>query len=354
MPPRKKRKINPQPSEVEGGQERSHTCRKVSFYKAANEQYKEKILLFIEKVHQLASHGTLFLKYYVTRYFQENQQIPVVDGYFVEATLYLLNTGTAWKPKNAEKQRWKEVLTPYVSEYKNLVQFTSALSKFDHQPINYLVTAIVTNMKVNVQENFTKMLFRFINFRLRLKENKGKPELAQLLRNAKSLKNWIYGDNMADEAEPIGVDSTLIDDLKSLNIPFSEDRNVAYRLRQDPMSFLPSYCLLSLKFEENGYSLFNALPLRKSVIQSHVIIDFQILCDSIIGITKKEVDSLPDKKILWSRVFRTGTKAFKPAAGMEYTSVATDGVALSVHLANPNAKRSFKTKAESKAALRAT
>ena len=81
---------------------------------------------------------------------------------------------------------------------------------------------------------------------------------------------------MADETQPIGVDSSIIDDLKSLNIPFSEDRSVAYQLKQDLVSFLPSYCLLSLKFEQNGYSLFNALPLRKAITQSHVIIDVQI------------------------------------------------------------------------------
>ena len=170
MPPKKKRKINSQLSEVvESDQGKGHTCRKVSFYKAVKEDHKEKILLFIKKIHHLARHAALFIKDFVICYFQQSQQFPVVDGYFVEAVLYLLNKGAAWNPKNAEKLRWKGILNPFITEYTNLVQFTSGLRKFDQQPINYLVTAILTNIKVNVQENFTKMLFRFINFRLRLK-----------------------------------------------------------------------------------------------------------------------------------------------------------------------------------------
>ena len=96
MPPKKKRKINSQLSEVvESDQGKGHTCRKVSFYKAVKEDHKEKILLFIKKIHHLARHATLFIKYFVTCYFQQSQQSPVVDGYFVEAVLYLLNKGAA-------------------------------------------------------------------------------------------------------------------------------------------------------------------------------------------------------------------------------------------------------------------
>ncbi|KAJ3250529.1 hypothetical protein HK103_003406, partial [Boothiomyces macroporosus] len=64
---------------VEPDKGKSHTCSKMSFYMAAREDYKEKILSYIEKVYQLAGRGTLSIKYYVTRYIQENQQIPVVD-----------------------------------------------------------------------------------------------------------------------------------------------------------------------------------------------------------------------------------------------------------------------------------
>ncbi|KAJ3267823.1 hypothetical protein HDV01_003950 [Terramyces sp. JEL0728] len=124
------------------------------------------------------------------------------------------------------------------------------------------------------------------------------------------------------------------------------ERKVDYLVKKDPLQFLPSYCVLNHVYEQNGYPLYTALPLRKSMIQSHVIIDFTILCQQILKVRQKDV---VDKSILWSKVFKTNTKAFKAGKEMVYTSVSTDGVGVSVHLENPNVYSKKQTKAESKA-----
>ena len=112
--------------------------------------------------------------------------------------------------------------------------------------------------------------------------------------------------------------------------------------------------MLNHLYEQNGYSLYNALPLRKSIIQSHVIIDFIILYQHILKVRRKEAEGVVDRNILWSTVFKTNTKAFKADKGMEYTSVATDGVSVSVHLENTNVHRKKQTKFESDAIIQAS
>ncbi|TPX45065.1 hypothetical protein SeMB42_g04122 [Synchytrium endobioticum] len=48
----------------------------------------------------------------------------------------------------------RQELEPVVKAYCRLTRFEPLHMDADHQPINYLATSIVTNLKVNVQEHF--------------------------------------------------------------------------------------------------------------------------------------------------------------------------------------------------------
>ena len=105
---------------------------------------------------------------------------------------------------------------------------------------------------------------------------------------------------------------------------------LAYLVACEAMTFFPTYCRLSRLFEYYGYPQFSALPLRRSLVQSHVQIDTMIVYRHVLGITRKEAESLPDMKHdLWGRLFRMESKAFQPRSGMVFDgSISTNGLRL--------------------------
>jgi hypothetical protein len=56
--------------------------------------------------------------------------------------------------------------------------------------------------------------------------------------------------------------------------------SIPYEVVSDPMAFLPAYCILSRLFEHHGYPQFSAIPLRRSLAQSHVRIGYGYLASS--------------------------------------------------------------------------
>ncbi|KND02043.1 uncharacterized protein SPPG_02547 [Spizellomyces punctatus DAOM BR117] len=99
-------------------------------------------------------------------------------------------------------------------------------------------------------------------------------------------------------------ESELLEEIWLLDLPFLVDNpsGLAYAVVVDPMSFLPAYCRLSSLYEKHGFRRFSAIPLRRSLIQSHIRIDTVILYQHILGITRQEQGvqvSQQDPAILW-------------------------------------------------------
>ncbi len=246
MHARKKRRIEAQQSDVPNNQQKNgHTCRKTSFDKVVHQEYKDTITAYIKSIHLLGSHATFFIKYYMTWEFHNNNKFPMIDSDCIEAVLYLLNKPDRWNPKNIKKAAWKEILYPLVRDYCALMDFNPlTIEPYDQQPINYLTTALLTNLKVNVQEHFMKMLLKFINCRFEIRQNRGKPSFTELLEKSKKVKDWICSENMDPTRQPLGIE-TLTDELKSLNLPFDGKNDLPYLVKKDPLLFLPSYCVLN-------------------------------------------------------------------------------------------------------------
>lgn len=145
----------------------AHSCNKTSFNDAfrndgAAEVYRQRILEFIKIPHQLADHCTHALKLYILR----SPSFPIITKKHVEAILYLLNKGEDWKPRNQSKAGLREELWPHIRYYMRVLGLDHPRLSSEQQTINYLVSSIMTNLEVNIKENFMKMLLRFINLRL--------------------------------------------------------------------------------------------------------------------------------------------------------------------------------------------
>jgi hypothetical protein len=141
-----------------------HSCNKTSLEKVLlnSDLYRSRLVEYIRQVHALAEHGTHALKLYLIR----NRSLVPISEKHVEACLYLLNKGNDWKPRSAEKRALKADLLPHIEFYCQVADFQHIRLSHDQQAINYLTTSIVTNLNVNVQEHFLKMLLRYINLRM--------------------------------------------------------------------------------------------------------------------------------------------------------------------------------------------
>lgn len=152
------------------------------------------------------------------------------------------------------------------------------------------------------------------------------------------------------------IERNLFDEILDILPVFPSSEPLAYLVVSDPIHFLPSYCRLSRRYEYHGFPQFTALPLRTTLVQSHVQIDTMILYRHVLKLTRGEAEDFGEdmKEELWGRVFRLEKKAFQARAGMRFDgTVCTDGHSLTVCISHPDAKRGQKAGRKSKATLQA-
>ncbi|KNC96900.1 uncharacterized protein SPPG_07727 [Spizellomyces punctatus DAOM BR117] len=344
MPPKKKQKLE---RLKKLDKPTLHTCNKTSFAKAflPNETYRQRLLDYIAIIHQLADHASHALKFYILS--TSTSSFPVVHEDTIEAILYLLNKGEAWHPRKEAKKAWRDCLLPYVQRYCQIVGFIHPNLRGEQQSINYLTVSMMTNLKVNVQEHFMQMLLRYINLRFDVKGQKQRLPPKSDARKAfftrlRYLKSVFLFDvvpelEFLDDLTPL--ESEVLEEIWSLDLPFLPNDPLAYAIVADPMSFFPAYCKLSGLYEQYGFQRFSAIPLRRSLIQSHVRIDTIILYQHILCITRRDAETV-EKDDLWMRVCNLCTKAFRSRCGMHFEgSITTDGASVSVYLKHPEADK---------------
>ncbi|KND02386.1 uncharacterized protein SPPG_02855 [Spizellomyces punctatus DAOM BR117] len=203
---------------------------------------------------------------------------------------------------------------------------------------------MMTNLKVNVQEHFMQMLLRYINLRLDVKGQKQRLPLKSDARKAfftrlRYLKSVFLFDTVPELLDLTPLESEVLEEIWSLDLPFLVDNPLAFAVVVDPMSFFPAYCRLSSLYEKHGFRRFSAIPLRRSLIQSHIRIDTVILHQHILCITRQEAEAVA-KVDLWLRVCNLQNKAFRSRHGMCFEgSITTDGTSMSVYLKHPDADK---------------
>ena len=286
-----------------------------------------------------------------------NPSFPTVDENTFEAILYLLNKGGAWQPRAEPKKALREQLLPYINRYCEIVGFVHPNLQSEQQSINYLKASTITNLKVNVQEHFMQMLLRYINLRMDVKGNKARLPPKSEARKAffarlRYLKSVFLFETMPETFDDMSmVESEIVEEIWSLGLPFLVDNPLAYAVAIDPMSFFPGYCRLSKLFEQHGFRQFSSVPLRRSLVQSHVRIDTVILYTHILRVTRREAEAV-EKDDLWLRAFNLRTKAFRTRSGMKFEgSITTDGTSVSVYLKHPDADKYGKRGGGKKSAM---
>ncbi|KNC96297.1 uncharacterized protein SPPG_09538 [Spizellomyces punctatus DAOM BR117] len=308
MPPKKKQKLEKLDKPT------LHTCNKTSFAKAFLPNYCQRLLDYITIIHQLADHASHALKFYIL-----SAPTFTVNEETIKVILYLLNKGEAWHPRKEAKKAWRDCLLPYVQWYCQVVGFVHPNLRGKQQSVNYLTASMMTNLTVNVQEHFMQMLLRYINLRLDVKGRKG-----QLPPKSDARKAFFTRLRYLKSVFLFDIVPESLDDLTA---------------EENPLAFFPAYCKLSGLYEQHGFRRFSAIPLRQSLIQSHVRIDTIILYQHILCIARREAETV-EKVDLWLRICNLRTKAFRSCRGMQFEgSITTDGTSVSVYLKHPGADK---------------
>ena len=180
----------------------------------------------------------------------------------------MLNNGDAWKPKVQQKMDLKRDLFPLISDYASLAGFSFLGIINVQQSINYLKTALITNIATNISMHFVTMLLKFINLRVGTKELR-KTRASDKLAAVKALKNALLNNEETGHFEQ--EFQQLLDDIRKLDLPVAT-RPIPLDAAVSPCSYLRSYFKLAALFQEYGFKLFSPIPLRTAFIPSHVAI----------------------------------------------------------------------------------
>lgn len=344
-----------------------NSCNKSSFARVfcGEDIHLQHLQKYITQCHYLSFHASHVLKLHALR--QEAYDVAFTKK-LVEQTLYLLNDD--FRPRNVQDATTTDQMKDVVQAYREHVPSCVPIGMRNvQQTIHYLATSLYTNMTVNVQCHFTKMLLKYINLRLdtrgqmsRLKAEipaNGREPLLSFylrLRTLRDIFTLAPGcDGLLSEIELSEEEEILRCEVQSI-LPYDkpQSESLAYTVVCKPERFISAYCRISSYMEAYGYPQFSALPLRRSHIASHAPIDTKILCTQILRDSSLVKTMTDNKHTLWSRVFKLHDKAFKPRSGLHFSGmIKTDGTAVSVHLENGTGRYGRKRKRVSKASMEA-
>jgi len=316
-----------------------YSCNKTSLRKILKDcDHKEEYLLnlknYCSEMHHLAYLASHIFKLYILG----NPNIAPIGPETYEAILHLLNKGDNWNPRSNVMKTWKSRLSLATEFYCLAEAYQHPQLMYMQCAFQHLSTSLFTNLKVNVQEHFVQMLLRYCNFRFRLKDKKkvvSREEFKRFNSRLAQFKSMILNLTSEKDLELTDLEKGVYTEIGPLLEGHSRDRPIAEQVATNAMNFFAAYCQLSKLYESNEFRQFAAIPLRRSLVQSHVPLDTEILSRHIFKI-KGHITLEQDQ--IWSKMFKTSSKVFKPRrnGGLCFAHrIATDGIAVSVYLKSP-------------------
>ncbi|KAJ3001233.1 hypothetical protein HKX48_002991, partial [Thoreauomyces humboldtii] len=332
---------------------KKHSTRKCSLRSVLRDadQHLPAILDYIRIVQDLARHTTFLIKWWIVNPYLP---FPVLTKDKITHYVEMINSPSSQR-NTQERVVVDWYLTIFGLQHHGL--------RGCHQQALYLAESILTNLEVNVQEHMYAKVMEYVNRQLMLKmvvkylgKDKtpaGKHRLREYRDRVRALKEDIRHGRMPD-ATRLPVERRLARKFLSILPPerLNDNFDLALDLHKDPGAYIEAYCKLNRLYEATDYPLFNAVPLRRTHVQSSVHIDTTILHVNILGIGwPRPINAAAKSK--WDDVLCTDKKIFRKYSGLEFGhSIYTDGVAVSISMQPPGDKKKSmgKKKSPSKAA----
>jgi hypothetical protein len=342
----------------------------------------------VYKVNVILYHTHNFLKLYILYLYQNKTEFPNIDraflllimSYIVSKRKKIFCSDKKMSHNNFEiftnlKQFYNEHYKPLINEnelvYSDNLSFT----------LSYEADNIITCIKNNIKEHFLDHLRKYIrilfNYRTKL-ENKTEDNLM------KKKIYYFYSDVISKNSEYQSekIYHNLINKIKNKFLP--QDRkflknSIPYDIEAKPLNYLKYFIDINVSFEKrnnknsqfqncntlfidttleyfeifNKYidkeksidilkthninndseiKLFNILPLKRSLIPSHITIDTSQIISILFKKNKLEYFNNVQKykNYIWSQFFKTDTRIFRKNK-FEFTGlIKTDGYSVSI------------------------
>ncbi|KAJ3000428.1 hypothetical protein HKX48_003230, partial [Thoreauomyces humboldtii] len=283
----------------------------------------------------LARHTTFLIKWWIVN--PNILSFPVLTTQKITHYIEMLNS-----PSSQRNTQERVVVDTYMDTFQ--LQHHGLV--YCHQQAIYLAERIRQNLEVNVQEHMYAKAMEYVNRQLSLlawfktvvkylsidKTADGEIRLQEYRARIRALKEDIR-HGLIPDATP--DERRLARKFLSILPPerlAQDDFDLALDLHKAPEAYIEAYCELNRLYEAVEYPLFNAVPLRRSHVQSSVHIDTTILHMNILGRPKPRlINSAAKRK--WDDVLCTDKKIFKKYSGLEFGhSIYTDGVAVSISM----------------------
>lgn len=398
MPPKKKTKDPDKPPEKNTGVD--FTKHKIPFksiktslkYIIKDSDTQKKINELVIRVNDIVIDTYQFIKLYILKKLNNNQDIPTLDDTFIKYCITSLGT--------RDNRGKKITVTPLLLEIQ-------AFYSTDFQPINnhqkyqlnnlsytlpYVCSSIEVSIKNNIKEHFIKRLSKFISiFGGNYYEEHYTGELTD--RNSKEYKkeknSLLYKvKKCIIENKPQEIPTIMIgwyNTIKDKIIPNNIDKSMAYDCKANPYKYISISYYLNCEFEKHNdiiykeieqwkkkvakarkdntikkyndkikelnckiIKLFQLIPLRNSCVPKYLFIDSATLVNAI-GDTGNKGELLEELKTnrnkIWNTYFNMNKPIFKLKDYKFNYTLVTDGIGCSLHFKHKNYKENKKDNA---------
>ncbi len=211
-------------------------------------------------------------------------------------------------------------------------------------------------MSNHIQENFDKMLNRYVNIMFKKKEleekysdKEQKMKIRSTLKRIK--KDLLFNENKSDKKFNMFIKNFRKILLKDVKI----NKSLMYMAKAKPLNLLIVLIRMSVQSEkfitENKtlekdilFNVINCFPLRKTIRPKYIDIDVTIIILNLISTNKKYYNQnklmLSDE--IWNMFFKTDKMVFKKKGYTFNRRISTDGIGCSILLVRNDLFNPFK------------
>ena len=324
----------------------------------------------VMRTHKIVINTYQFIKLYLISLFEQKLPFPVINEHFISTCMSVLTTIKSSQGKiKDETLQLKNTLTQFYDEHYYALNSEKVPADLLTRALDYEAAGMITSITNNIKAHFVSRINCYFNLLFQVKatvksikksslsQEEKRKQTQDCYSKCRKAKNDFYnltGKNFESEAE----DLKWIFDLKTLLIPNKvsfKENIIPYDVKANPLDYLPSMIKLCQLFEQNGYKLFHAFPLRSSIKPMYIRIDTSSLINLLVPVSKRrsKKDQTPKqttkteysnkinhyKTELWARFFKTEKKCFRKKGYEFHSMIETDGVGVSIYLSRPKRKK---------------
>lgn len=349
----------------------------------------------VYKINNIVYHTHNFLKLYILHLYHNREQFPTLNRNFIMSIM--MNIVSKKKDLRGSKtsEETNNIINNlkkfYNEHYKDLINEKDLVyCDYLSFSLTYEADNILTCIKNNITEHYLGHIKKYIrilfNYRRKLEDKEEDKKIRHTIYNfyldVINIKNNTY---LSDE-----IYHDIINKIKRKFIPINKKftkESLHYDLKTKPLEYLKYFIHINNhlelynikknikeqnnlvkqdelllvdsileqyeKLENNEINikkvinisnyyyknnipdikLFNILPLKKSLIPSHITLDTASIVSILFKKDKLKYlkDILKYKKFIWENFFKTDTKIFRKNNNFEFTgSIKTDGFSVSI------------------------